>query len=249
MEIFGIPFYILLLTGLVSFFAAIVKGSTGFGFGLLAIPVLALMLDVKLVIAMAVPLQLIIDVLILSSVWRHLDLQRVLPIVVAGALGVPLGIMVILNVSSEMLRPLVFSAVVLSSLIMITGYTLPIARERLAGAATGLTGGILYASMGISGPPMVLFMLNQQWSREVFRSTLSIASVCLETLTVVSFLASGVITTTSLGLDLLLLPVVLVSFYFSLKLLARINPIAFRKLAVYLVLVSGITGLVTHFLV
>jgi uncharacterized membrane protein YfcA len=95
---------------------------------------------------------------------------------------------------------------------------------------------------------MVLFMLNQKWSRETFRSTLSVASICLETLTVIAFAASGIINARSLGLDLVLLPVVLFSFYLATKLLARINPTIFRKMAVYLVLIAGIVGVATHFL-
>ncbi len=248
MEIFGVPLHILLLAELVAFVAALVKGSTGFGFGLLAIPLLVLMLDAKLVVAIAVPIQIVIDALILSRVWQHIEIKKVAPIVLAGAVGIPLGTFIILTISSDTLRLFVLSVVMVSSLLMITGYTVRISRERLASAITGLAAGALYSSTGISGPPMVLFMLNQKWSRETFRSTLSVASICLETLTVISFAASGVINARSLGLDLVLLPVVLFSFYLATKLLARINPTIFRKLAIYLVLIAGIVGVATHFL-
>ncbi len=248
MEIFGIPLLYFIIAEVVVFIGATVKGATGFGFALVSSPILILMLDPKLVVAVSVPLQLTMDALILSRVWRHVEPRKVIPIVLAGAIGVPLGNLILLVVSSDTLRLIVFLSVILFSIILITGITVKIAHERLAGGATGLLSGVLYSSTSMSGPPMVLFMVNQGWKRETFRSTLSLVSVCLEALTVVSLSVSGVIGTKSLKLDLVLLPTVLICFLLAMKLLTKLNPQRFRIFVTYLVLVTGIVGVITHFL-
>ena len=143
-------------------------------------------------------------------------------------------------------RPLL-SVVVISGFIMLVGYTVYIAKERLAGALTGFVTGTLYSSTGIAGPPMAMFMVNQRWERGTFRSSLSAVNVFLEALTLVSFGASGVIGINSLGIDLLLLPVVLLSSYLATKLVARLTPNHFRKTIVYMVLITGVVGLLVHF--
>lgn len=248
MEILGIPLLYFILAEVVVFIGATVKGATGFGFALVSSPILVLMLDPKLVVAVSVPIQLAMDTLILSRVWRHVEPRKVIPIVLTGAIGVPLGNFVILVVSSDTLRLIVFSLVILFSIILITGFTVRINRERTAGGIAGLFAGVLYSSTSMSGPPMVLFMVNQGWSRETFRSSLSLVSVCLETLTVISLSASGVITAQSLKLDLVLIPTVLICFLLAMKLLTKLNPQRFRKFVTYLVFTTGVVGVITHFL-
>lgn len=247
MEIFGLSLQVLPLVMLVVFGASLAKGVTGFGFGLLASPFLVLVMDAKLVVAIGIPIQLVIDLLILVRVWGHLDLRKVVPLLVAGAAGVPLGTLIIVAVSSETLRLIVLSVVVISGFIMLVGYTVYIAKERLAGALTGFVTGTLYSSTGIAGPPMAMFMVNQRWERGTFRSSLSAVNVSLEALTLVSFGASGVIGINSLGIDLLLLPVVLLSSYLATKLVARLTTNQFRKTIVYMVLITGVVALMVHF--
>ncbi len=247
MDIWGFPLDHLLLATVVVFGASLVKGTTGFAFALVSAPFLILILDPKLVVAINIPIYLAIDALILSQIWRRLDLKRILPMIVAGAAGVPLGNLLILTISSDTLRVIVLFVVVVSSLILLTGYSVRIASERLAGAFAGFLSGILYSSTSIAGPPIVLFMVNQRWERDTFRASFVAVSACLATLTLVSFSISGVIGPRSLGLNLLLLPVVLLGFYLSTKVVTRLNPVLFRKVVIYLVLLSGIMGLALHF--
>ena len=247
MEVFDLSLPLFLLVALVVFFAALIKGITGFGFGLVATPILMLFLDVKLVIAVAIPLHLVISSLILNQVWRELEWRRVIPIVVAAVLGIPLGTFILVVVPSSTLRLTVSLVVLVAALALLSGFTVRIARERLASAMAGFTAGTLFSSTSIVGPPLVIFMVNQGWGITAFRSSLGGVNVAMELITLLSFAVAGLLSTQSLGLDVALLPAVLVSSLLAGKLVSRLNPLLFRRIAILLVLASGIFGLVSHF--
>jgi len=248
MEVFDLSIGTLLFAMGVIFLASIVKGTAGFGFGMLATPLLMTVIDPRLVVGIGVPLQVVLDLLILWQVWGDLDWRRVITMIGAGVLGVPLGILFLLAVDSDNLRLVVSSVVLAAGFIMLLGITVRISRERLARAITGFTTGALFASTTISGPPTVLFMLNQRWERGTYRSSLSAVNVCVETFALVSLAASGVIDRQSLGLDAIFLPLVLVGAYISKKVIASIDVTQFRRLAVVVVIASGVMGLISHFL-
>ena len=239
---------ILFLAMLVISLASLVKGTLGFGFGLLASPLLMTLIDPRLVVAVGIPLQLLLDLLILREVWGDLDWKRVIPMIGAGVFGVPTGLFILLAVEPETLRLVVASTVLLAGLVLMFGVSVRIAWERLASAVTGFTTGALFASTSVSGPPTVLFMLNQRWERGTFRSSLSAVNVWVESFALASLAASGVIDGESLGLDLTFLPVVLLSTYLSRRLVRSIDIIQFRRLAIAIVILSGFVGLASHFL-
>ena len=247
MEVFGLSAGTLFLAMLVIFFASLVKGTLGFGYGLLASPLLMTVIDPRLVIAIGIPIQVLLDLLILRQVWGYLDWKRVIPMIVAGVFGVPTGLFILLAVEPETLRLIVASTVLAAGLLLIFGVSVGIAWERLASAVTGFTTGALFASTGISGPPTVVFMLNQRWERGTFRSSLSAVNVWVESFALVSLAASGVIDGKSLGLDLTFLPVVLLSVYLSRRLVRSIDVIQFRRLAIVIVILSGVVGMADHF--
>ena len=73
-----------------------VKSTTGFGFALMATPFLLLMWEPRLVIPILLPLVLVVDGMIVVQGRRRLDWGRVLPMVLAGAVGIPLGNVILL---------------------------------------------------------------------------------------------------------------------------------------------------------
>ena len=83
-------FYSLLITVA----AATVIGTVGFGFGLVAIPVLLLYLEPAQTVVISNSLIAILMVMVLARTWRHLKLRASIGLVIGGLVATPVGVLV-----------------------------------------------------------------------------------------------------------------------------------------------------------
>ena len=94
-----------LLLGLIVIFAAgFTQSLTGFGFGLIAIPLLTLFISPKLAQPMVLVNGIILSLLILRGSYRLVELRRIWVLMVAGLAGVPFGTWILANWDVQSLR-------------------------------------------------------------------------------------------------------------------------------------------------
>ncbi len=234
----------LALAALVIVASSIIKGMVGFGFALIAAPGLLMLMDPKLVPVVVMPLSFIQDVTIVVQSRRQVSLRAVLPMVIAAAAGVPLGIYVLLVISPLALKLLISVVVLVFALVLLAGFTFKIRREMAARAAAGFAAGILQTATGAGGPPVALLNINQRMSKEAFRPALSLFFVLIDIMGLVSFALSGLLTRRTLSIDLVLLPAVAAGFGFALWLLPRIKQEVFRRLTILVIVASASIALV-----
>ena len=134
---------LLLFGGMVTFFAATVAGMTGFGYGLVSVPLLMLMLPPRMVVPAVTMHIFLISLLILLEVIKQVDVRRIWPLMVTGLFGLPLGIFVLLVLSEGALRTIVGVVIVFFALALLLGLNLEIKNERLALAPVGISSGLL----------------------------------------------------------------------------------------------------------
>ena len=234
-----------LLVALVVTFAAMVKATTGFGFGLVAAPLLLLFLDPRLVVPLLVPLTFVLDLLIVREAWRSIEFSRVLPMVAAGAVGVPLGNYVLLVAPAESLKVGIAGLILAFALVLLLGFRLPVPRERVGAAGAGFASGLLLTSAGIPGPPMALFLVNQRYERDRMRRSLAAFFVLLDIVGIVSLLGSGAMSARTLAVDALVAPLVVLGYVVAtVAVVPRIRSTAFHRLATLLVAATALTAIV-----
>ncbi len=154
-----------------------VKGATGAGAPVVAIPVLAAAYDVRFAVTLMVVPNLMTN---LVQIWRYradrLPDRFTLAFALAGGVGVGLGSLALVALSPDVLAITVAVAVVIYILVRFLhpGWALafPIAR-RLA-APAGLTAGILQGATGISAPVAITFLNAMRLARPQFIVTISV---------------------------------------------------------------------------
>ena len=144
---------LLLFGGMVTFFAATVAGMTGFGYGLVSVPLLMLMLPPRMVVPAVTMHIFLISLLILLEVIKQVDVRRIWPLMVTGLFGLPLGIFVLLILSEGALRTIVGVVIVFFALALLLGLNLEIKNEKLALAPVGISSGLLASGIAMAGPP------------------------------------------------------------------------------------------------
>jgi uncharacterized protein len=233
-----------LLVGLLAVFAAgVTYGLTGFGFALVATPLLVLFLPPRTVVPLVLLLSMITGGVILLQARRAVRLRRIWPLLIAGLAGVPLGSWLLLAASAHTLQMLMGVTVTLAALAFLAGFRQPIGAERLALVPIGLVSGVLSGALGMSGPPVVLFLANQGVEKETFRANLCAYFMVLNLLTLPTYLAIGVITPQVLRYTALYAPALALGVFLGIWLLPHVPERAFRRVALVLVLAAGVSAL------
>ena len=219
--------------------AGVVKGTTGFGFALVATPLLLLLWEPKTLVPVFIPLSIVADTFIVMQTWRQVEWGKVLPLVVTGVVGVPLGTYVLLVAPSETLRIAVAGIALTVATLVLLGITVPIRRERIASGVTGFLSGLLSTSTTMSGPPVVLLMINQGWNRQTFRACLGMFFFVLQLFAIASLTLAGSLTLQTLAVSAILWPSVIVGSALALLILPRISQRVFMRIAIVLVITTA----------
>lgn len=155
------------------FFAAFIRGITGFGFSLILAPVLLLIMNPTSVVVVNLLLGLLSNILVLSYSLKKVNLKKILPMVMSSSLGIPLGAWIITLAAPSTLKILIGGVTVSSAVILALGFNKAFTQEKLACSVAGFLSGILSSSTSLGGPPVVLFMHNQNWQRDMIHTSLA----------------------------------------------------------------------------
>jgi uncharacterized protein len=156
-------------------------------------------------------------------------LPRVTPLIGGLVPGVIAGSLLLAWVAPDWIKLITFGTLLPLILLQGAGFSYPLRRERTAGVPLGAGVGLLYSLTTISGPPLAFFFNNQRYDRADFKVALAIVRTAEASLTLVMYLVLGLITRDSLTLTGWLLPTVMIGMPLGHWLIARIDPVAFRR--------------------
>ncbi len=155
--------------------AGFTQGMTGFGFGLVAMPLLLFLMDIKEAAAVTVVLNLIVCGMTFLSTRAHFSFRQGLGLVVGACLGVPLGIYALVRVDEILLLRILGGVMLLFSIneLVLTRAKAFRLSPRL-GLPIGLISGGLSGAFNMGGPPVVAYTYSQPWSKEQIVAVLQV---------------------------------------------------------------------------
>jgi uncharacterized membrane protein YfcA len=230
------------LGNLIVFVAAAVTGLTGFGFALLATPLLVLLYPPKTAVVLSIVLNWISVILMVPGVRKEAQRGPVLVLVVSSLVGIPLGAYLLAVIKESLLLALIGGVTILFALGMLAGFSKPLKHETGACAVAGFLSGLLGASTGLSGPPVVLFATNQRWQKEPFRANMTIFKILNSIPTLAALAPTGLLSTDLAWLSVKLMPAVLLGLVAGMRFFHGVSPRGFQRFVlILLVVVSMLT--------
>ncbi|MCL4466710.1 MAG: sulfite exporter TauE/SafE family protein [Chloroflexi bacterium] len=240
---FGMPLAHLALAGLVVLAAAYTHGLTGQGFAQVAAPLLLLFLEPRLVVPLNLTLASVVCASVIMDAYGGVRFRRLVLMAIASVIGAPLGAYVLLAVSPSVLKLIIATAVVVFTIPMLLGLSYPLPRERTASLGIGFLAGMLASSTSASGPPVVLFLVNQGWPKEALRPSFSAFFLFSNLVALGAIVASGGLMPTMWPLAAALLPVTVAGFLLGTRTLPWVNAALFRRLSLLVVLIAGVAAI------
>jgi hypothetical protein len=171
----GLP--TLVLAGVIVFAGHLVKGVSGFGSALFAVPLLLLILDVKVVTPAFLLFDLTSGLLLVTSNWRFID-RRLSALLFSGmVVGSGIGTWVLVSLDHEILKRILGVLVTGWAGMMLLGKEPEAFAQRgplgdAMAPLSGLLGGTLGAMFSVNGPPIIIYLSQALDKKQVFRATL-----------------------------------------------------------------------------
>jgi len=233
-----------LITGFLAIFlAGLSYGLTGFGFALVATPLLVLFLPPRQVMPLVLLLSVLTGCVVLYDARRYVQPRRIWLLTLAGLLGTPLGTWLLVACPLHVLKGLIGLVTIGAAVALLLGLSHPIADERLACPPIGFLSGLLNGSTGMSGPPVILFFANQGVDKQICRANLTAYFMALNAFTVPSYLLAGLITRPVLAYTGLFVPALALGVLAGIRLVPHVPDRPFRLLTLLIVLAAGVLSL------
>lgn len=231
----------LVLIGIAVFFSSLVQTVTGFGFSLLAVPIMSMVVPTELAVVLSATLSTFTSGGQAWSERHHGDRPTIKRLVLASFVGMPFGLAILMVASSQQLKIGLAAVIILFLIVNLRGFRLENASTPVDVGA-GFVAGILSTSLSTNGPPLVMALHARHFAPEVFRGTISVVLVSLSVVSLGLFAATGYFTTDVAWSLLVAGPALVVGFFIGHRVRGNINPARFRGLVTLLL---GATAVVT----
>ncbi|MEM7562243.1 MAG: sulfite exporter TauE/SafE family protein [Pseudomonadota bacterium] len=218
--------------------AYLVRGICGFGSGLIAIPVLSLMLPLKI----AVPLVVILDYLASAGQGMNqrqsIQWPEVTRLILPALFGVSAGLLIFHRVDAGLLARFLGGFVFLYALYSLWGPSMPkISRWWAIPAA--FCGGTIGTLFGTGGPFYVTYLKARQLDKTAFRATFACMFLLDGTARVTGYLGTEIVDFRLLSLLAVSLPLMILGMYLGGKIHSGVSAEIFTRAISLLLLASG----------
>lgn len=224
-----------------AFAGGFVSGLSGFALGLVALGFWLHVLDPVIAGPLVVLLSMVVQTFSLIAVRRAFDWRRLMPFLVAGLIGVPLGIAALGLVSPTVIRGgLGGFLVAYAAYLLLRPVGAPLAAvARAWDAAVGFIGGVLCGIGGLSGAIPSAWMPLRGWTKDQQRAVLQPYNLLLQIVTMAGYVGAGLLHREFWQLSFWAVPPVLLGGWLGLRLYARLDEAQFRRVVLVLLLGSG----------
>jgi uncharacterized membrane protein YfcA len=226
---------------LATFAGALVAGLSGFAFGLVAASLWLYILSPVQTATLVVAFGLIVQGYSVWKLRRALDWHKLWPFLVGAAVGVPIGVTLLTWANPHSVRVGVGIFLVLYSLYAFFRPALkPVTGgSPAADAGVGFLNGILGGITGLAGILVTIWTGLRGWPKDVQRAVFQPVAVSIFLMSALWLGVKGTVTSETIKLFVIGLPVLIAGTWLGLKLFGRLNEAAFRKIVLGLLFVSG----------
>ena len=215
------------------------RGVSGFGSGLIAIPLLVLILPISIVVPMMVLLDFIASV---SHSIRHREVTRwkmIFPLLPFTLAGVLLALFIFKTVDTNLLVKTLGVVILLFAIYNFISPTPHRQGGKLWAVPAGVFGGLVGTLFGTGGPFYVIYLQLRHLNKAAFRATIATIFMIDGGIRVGGFALSGFFTHQTLLLTALGLPIMGLAMYVGGHIHTSISQTTFHRAIGVLLLVSG----------
>src|SRR5690242_8070899 len=200
---------------LIVFLATLIRSAFGFGEALIAVPLLALFIPLKVAAPLAVLLSITVAAVIVAQDWRQIHVRSAGWLVASTVFGIPLGLVLLTSAHQQAVKVALAILIMAFAIYSLVGRRPPELHSdsRVWLLGCGFCAGVLGGAYGMNAPPLVMYGAMRRWSAQHFRATLQAYFLPASMLGMVGYSLAGLWTSRVTRYYLVSLPVALVAVW------------------------------------
>jgi uncharacterized membrane protein YfcA len=216
---------------IVVFVATLFRSAFGFGEALIAVPLLALFIPLKVAAPVAVLVSITIAAVVVAQDWRKIHVRSAGWLVVSSLAGIPVGLVLLASGHQQTMKIVLAILIIAFAVYSLLGRKPPELKEDNkawllgCGFVAGITGG----AYGMNGPPLVIYGAMRRWSAQHFRATLQAYFLPASVIGMVGYWLAGLWVAAVTHYYLVCLPVLLPAVWLGRVVNHRLHGDAFLK--------------------
>lgn len=233
-------FWIAALTG---FVASIVRGFSGFGAGLIFMPVAAACLGPKTAAGILYIIDGILVLPFVISAARIVDWREILPLGIGAVLTVPLGVAILLHVDPIVLRWGLSVVIIASVGALAAGWRYHGPTRAWLSMLVGGVSGFMSGSAQIPGPPVLIYWLGRQVVSATMRANAFIFFMFATVISGVGFYFGGIFTKDVIVQSAVMFPIYGIGIAIGAGMFGLASEATFRRIAYVAIFFAAIVSM------
>lgn len=229
----------LLAAVLATAIAGLMRGYSGFGTAVILAPVYSLLWGPRAGVPVMLLMELLVSLQLLPGAIKDAEKRVVLPLGGAAAVATPLGAWILLTADGEALRRFIGGFVLVFGLLLMSGWRYHGSRPLPLNIAVGTMAGLLKGSTGMSGPPVILYLLAGLEEAKRHRANLILFFATIAVVSVIPPVLGGLVDFPVLARLAVLLPVMAISVPIGARLFRVVPDRLYRPFAMGVLLAAG----------
>ena len=223
--------------------AGFLRGFTGFGFALAAVPALTLLVDPVEIVPSILLLEILAGLQLMPKIGRSVDWFALRWLVAGLLLGTPVGILALSRLPADIMRAAIGVVVLIAVLVLLRGVRLRDRPGRPVRIGVGALSGLLSGGAAMPGPPVIIFFLASPVTAAMGRASLIAFFMFASTTSALLATAAGLMTARALLLTALLAPALFAGNALGDRSFDRSSPAAYRWVAIAILIAIALLAI------
>ena len=242
---------IIAFASLLIFLAAIVRGFSGFGFSLLAVTSLSLLLPAQEVVPSIFMLEVAASLHLLPGIWKDVHWKSLVPLIVGCLVATPLGVYLLAHAPQAPMQIALGVFVLVAVAMMALGYAMKTMPNTITSTLVGAASGFCNGAFGIGGPPVILFYFASPAGHIAGRASVIAFFLATDLIGLTFQAGEGLVTKAAFIRALIFLPALLIGVWIGSRGFKSANQETFRKIVLAIMallgaitLIKGVSGVI-----
>ncbi|MEQ1648462.1 MAG: sulfite exporter TauE/SafE family protein [Hyphomicrobiaceae bacterium] len=242
----SLPTILILIAGALA--GGFVSGLAGFGMALVTLGIWLHVVAPEVAVTAILICSVVAQASTIRTIWHVLDPKRVLPFIIPGLVGVPLGSMLLGSVEPGLFKQAMGYLLIAFSTFMLT-WRRPMRMTwggKPADAVIGFIGGIMGGFAGLSGPMPTIWATLRGWSKDEKRSVFQAFNITMLGAALLANTVAGRLTNATLMVAAIAVPAALIGARVGVYTYPHLSDRRFTDIVLVLMGLSGLFLITSH---
>ena len=226
--------------------AAVLQSISGFGFSLLAMPLLSIFVDIQDAVVIATLCGIFTNAVHLRKDFQLVERSIARRISLSALIGMPLGVVVLSVFSATHMRAIIGAVIVVLVFLMMRNFILKTENTNVD-IVLGAFSGLLATSVSTNGPPLVFLLQSKQLDPWRLRATLAYVFTISGCASFIVLMIAGKGSIEASQYAMLSLPAMYLGTVVGRKARLRVTQEAFKRLMYVLLLATAVSTTLAAF--